>query len=64
MDVSKKLRYADYVIDVTKEDPLARIMERLRRQGRRCPARSHRQALEGLSQILLGIEALKRKGKA
>src|SRR6201998_1436431 len=59
MEVAKKLG-ADYVIDVQKEDPLTRIMEITGGKGvdvaLACTAGA------GTIPILLGIEALKRKG--
>ena len=58
MEVAKELG-ADYVIDVQKEDPLARIMEITGGKGvdvvLDCTAGA------GTIPILLGIEALKRK---
>src|ERR1700761_1256304 len=59
MDVAKKLG-ADYVIDVTKEDPLARIMEIT--GGKGVDVSLDCTAGAGTIPILLGIEALKRKG--
>jgi threonine dehydrogenase-like Zn-dependent dehydrogenase len=59
MEVAKKLG-ADYVIDVNKEDPLARIMEITGGKGvdvvLDCTAGA------GTIPVLLGIEAMKRKG--
>ena len=59
MEVAKKLG-ADFVIDVDKEDPLTRIMEITGGKGvdvvLDCTAGA------GTIPILLGIEALKRKG--
>jgi threonine dehydrogenase-like Zn-dependent dehydrogenase len=59
MDVAKQLG-ADYVIDVQKEDPLARIMEITGGKGvdvvLDCTAGA------GTFPVLLGIEAMKRKG--
>ena len=59
MEVAKKLG-ADYVIDVNKEDPLARIKEITGGKGvdviLDCTAGA------GAIPILLGVEALKRKG--
>jgi threonine dehydrogenase-like Zn-dependent dehydrogenase len=59
MEVAKKLG-ADYTIDVNKEDPLARIMEITGGKGvdvvLDCTAGA------GTIPILLGIEAMKRKG--
>src|ERR1700750_9093 len=59
MAVAKKLG-ADYVIDVQKEDPLARIMEIT--GGRGVDVALDCTAGAGTFPILLGIEALKRKG--
>ncbi len=59
MDVAKKLG-ADYVIDVQKEDPLARIMEIT--GGKGVDVSLDCTAGAGTIPILLGIEALKRKG--
>jgi threonine dehydrogenase-like Zn-dependent dehydrogenase len=59
MDVAKKLG-ADYVIDVQKEDPLARIMEIT--GGKGVDVALDCTAGAGTIPILLGIEALKRKG--
>jgi threonine dehydrogenase-like Zn-dependent dehydrogenase len=51
---------ADYAIDVQKEDPLERIMEITSRKGMDfsidCTARA------GTAALMLGVEALKRKG--
>jgi threonine dehydrogenase-like Zn-dependent dehydrogenase len=51
---------ADYTIDVQKEDPLERIMEITSRKGMDfsidCTARA------GTAALMLGVEALKRKG--
>src|SRR5208282_4874778 len=58
MDVARKLG-ADYVIDVTKEDPLARIMEIT--GGKGVDVSLDCTAGAGTIPILLGIEALKRK---
>ena len=59
LEVAKELG-ADYVIDVNKEDPLARIMEITGGEGvdiaLDCTAGA------GTIPILLGVEALKRKG--
>ncbi len=59
MEVAKALG-ADYVIDVQKEDPLARIMEITGGKGvdvvLDCTAGA------GTLPVLLGVEALKRKG--
>jgi threonine dehydrogenase-like Zn-dependent dehydrogenase len=59
LDVAKKLG-ADYVIDVQKEDPLARIMEIT--GGKGVDVALDCTAGAGTIPILLGIEALKRKG--
>src|SRR5580698_879162 len=59
MDVAKKLG-ADHVIDVQKEDPLARIMEIT--GGKGVDVALDCTAGAGTIPILLGIEALKRKG--
>ena len=59
MEVAKKLG-ADYVIDVQKEDPLARIMEIT--GGKGVDVSLDCTAGAGTIPILLGIEALKRKG--
>ena len=59
MEVAKKLG-ADYVIDVQKEDPLARIMEIT--GGKGVDVALDCTAGAGTIPILLGIEALKRKG--
>jgi threonine dehydrogenase-like Zn-dependent dehydrogenase len=59
MEVAKKLG-ADYVIDVTKEDPLQRIMEIT--GGKGVDVSLDCTAGAGAIPILLGIEALKRKG--
>jgi threonine dehydrogenase-like Zn-dependent dehydrogenase len=56
--VAKKLG-ADYVIDVTKEDPLARIMEIT--GGKGVDVALDCTAGAGTMPVLLGIEALKRK---
>ena len=58
MEVAKKLG-ADYVIDVQKEDPLARIMEIT--GGKGVDVALDCTAGAGTIPILLGIEALKRK---
>jgi threonine dehydrogenase-like Zn-dependent dehydrogenase len=58
LEVAKKLG-ADYVIDVTKEDPLARIMEIT--GGKGVDVALDCTAGAGTIPILLGIEALKRK---
>ncbi len=58
MKVAKKLG-ADYVIDVQKEDPLARIMEIT--GGKGVDVALDCTAGAGTIPILLGIEALKRK---
>src|ERR1700751_2569639 len=58
MDVAKKLG-ADYVIDVSKEDPLARIMEIT--GGKGVDVSLDCTAGAGTMPVLLGIEALKRK---
>ncbi len=58
LEVAKKLG-ADYVIDVTKEDPLARIMEIT--GGKGVDVSLDCTAGAGTIPILLGIEALKRK---
>jgi len=58
LEVAKKLG-ADHVIDVTKDDPLARVMEITGRKGvdvvLDCTAGA------GTVPVLLGVEALKRK---
>ena len=59
MEVAKKLG-ADYVIDVQKEDPLARIMEIT--GGKGVDVALDCTAGAGTIPMLLGIEALKRKG--
>jgi threonine dehydrogenase-like Zn-dependent dehydrogenase len=59
LDVAKVLG-ADYVIDVQKEDPLARIMEIT--AGKGVDVALDCTAGAGTIPILLGIEALKRKG--
>ena len=59
MKVAKELG-ADYVIDVTKEDPLQRIMEITGGEG--VDVALDCTAGAGTIPILLGIEALKRKG--
>src|ERR1700739_2143455 len=59
IEVAKKLG-ADYVIDVQKEDPLARIMEIT--GGKGVDVSLDCTAGAGTIPILLGIEALKRKG--
>ena len=58
MEVAKKLG-ADYVIDVQKEDPLARIMEIT--GGKGVDVALDCTAGAGTIPILLGVEALKRK---
>ncbi len=58
MEVAKKLG-ADYVIDVSKEDPLARIMEIT--GGKGVDVSLDCTAGAGTIPILLGVEALKRK---
>src|SRR6202022_746250 len=58
-EVAKTLN-ADYVIDVQKEDPLARIMEIT--GGKGVDAALDCTGGAGTIPILLGIEALKRKG--
>jgi threonine dehydrogenase-like Zn-dependent dehydrogenase len=58
LEVAKKLG-ADHVIDVTKEDPLARIMEIT--GGKGVDVALDCTAGAGTIPILLGIEALKRK---
>ncbi len=58
MEVAKKLG-ADYVIDVQKEDPLARIMEIT--GGKGVDVSLDCTAGAGTVPVLLGIEALKRK---
>ena len=58
MEVAKKLG-ADHVIDVSKEDPLARIMEIT--GGKGVDVSLDCTAGAGTIPILLGIEALKRK---
>ncbi len=59
MEVAKQLG-ADYIIDVNTEDPLARIMEIT--GGRGVDVVLDCTAGAGTFPILLGIEALKRKG--
>jgi threonine dehydrogenase-like Zn-dependent dehydrogenase len=59
LKVAKELG-ADYVIDVTTEDPLARIMEIT--GGKGVDVALDCTAGAGTIPILLGIEALKRKG--
>ena len=59
LEVAKKLG-ADYVIDVTKEDPLARILEITGGKGIDVALDCTAGAVA--IPILLGIEALKRKG--
>ena len=59
MEVAKRLG-ADYIIDVNKEDPLARIMEIT--GGRGVDVVLDCTAGAGTFPIMLGIEALKRKG--
>src|SRR6202008_4669472 len=59
LKVAKELG-ADHVIDVSKEDPLARIMEITGGKGVDVALASTAGA--GTIPILLGIEALKRKG--
>ena len=59
LKVAKELG-ADYVIDVQKEDPLARIMEIT--GGKGVDVSLDCTAGAGTIPILLGIEALKRKG--
>ena len=59
MEVAKELG-ADHVIDVQKEDPLARIMEIT--GGRGVDVALDCTAGAGTIPILLGVEALKRKG--
>jgi threonine dehydrogenase-like Zn-dependent dehydrogenase len=59
LDVAKKLG-ADHVIDVQKEDPLARVMEIT--GGKGVGVALDCTAGAGTIPILLGIEALKRKG--
>jgi threonine dehydrogenase-like Zn-dependent dehydrogenase len=59
MKVAKELG-ADYVIDVSKEDPLARIMEITGGQG--VDVALDCTAGAGTTPLLLGIDALKRKG--
>jgi threonine dehydrogenase-like Zn-dependent dehydrogenase len=59
MKVAKELG-ADYVIDVQKEDPLKRVMEIT--DGRGVDVALDCTAGAGTVPILLGIEALKRKG--
>src|ERR671937_711617 len=59
MEVAKELG-ADYVIDVQKEDPLARIMEIT--GGKGVDVALDCTAGAGTIPILLGVEALKRKG--
>jgi threonine dehydrogenase-like Zn-dependent dehydrogenase len=59
LDVAKKLG-ADYVIDVQKEDPLARIMEIT--AGKGVDVALDCTAGAGTMALHLGVEALKRKG--
>ena len=59
MKVAKELG-ADYVIDVQKEDPLKRIMEIT--AGRGVDVALDCTAGAGTTPILLGVDALKRKG--
>ena len=59
MEVAKQLG-ADYVIDVQKEDPLARIMEIT--GGRGVDVVLDCTAGAGTFPVMLGIEAMKRKG--
>jgi threonine dehydrogenase-like Zn-dependent dehydrogenase len=59
LEVAKKLG-ADVVIDVQKEDPLKRIMEAT--GGRGVDVSLDCTAGAGTAPILLGVEALKRKG--
>ena len=59
MEVAKLLG-ADHVIDVNKEDPLARIMEIT--AGRGVDVALDCSAGAGMMPILLGVDALKRKG--
>src|SRR5712671_7664179 len=59
MELAKKLG-ADYVIDVQKEDPLARIKEIT--GGRGVDVVLDCTAGAGTLPVLLGVEALKRKG--
>ena len=59
MEVAKELG-ADHVIDVQKEDPLARIMEIT--GGKGVDVALDCTAGAGTIPILLGVEALKRKG--
>jgi threonine dehydrogenase-like Zn-dependent dehydrogenase len=59
MEVAQELG-ADYVIDVQKEDPLARIMEIT--GGKGVDVALDCTAGAGTIPILLGVEALKRKG--
>ena len=59
MEVAKALG-ADFIIDVNKEDPLARIMEIT--SGRGVDVVLDCTAGAGTFPIMLGIEALKRKG--
>jgi threonine dehydrogenase-like Zn-dependent dehydrogenase len=59
MEVAKKLG-ADHVIDVSKEDPLARVMDIT--GGKGVDVSLDCTAGAGTIPILLGIEALKRKG--
>src|SRR5258708_10743931 len=58
LEVAKKLG-ADHVIDVTKEDPLARIMEITGRKG--VDVALDCTAGAGTVPVMLGVEALKRK---
>jgi threonine dehydrogenase-like Zn-dependent dehydrogenase len=59
LEVAKELG-ADYVIDVQKEDPLARIMEITNGVG--VDVALDCTAGAGTAAVLLGVEALKRKG--
>jgi threonine dehydrogenase-like Zn-dependent dehydrogenase len=59
MEIAKVLG-ADYVIDVQKEDPLARIMEIT--GGKGVDVALDCTAGAGTAAVLLGVEALKRKG--
>jgi threonine dehydrogenase-like Zn-dependent dehydrogenase len=59
MEIAKVLG-ADYVIDVNKEDPLARIMEITGSKG--VDVALDCTAGAGTHAVLLGVEALKRKG--
>jgi threonine dehydrogenase-like Zn-dependent dehydrogenase len=59
LEIAKVLG-ADYVIDVTKEDPLTRIMEITSGEG--VDVSLDCSAGAGTAPLLLGVDALKRKG--